>query len=127
MVCQCWTSQRAVWMRMRRSCSASYFHAFPIAEPSYSRMILFFVRSGTKSSGVNMIFLGLIFLGSHYARTVQEILPFFLCILLRSAYLQRSLKLFHTVPTVAAFIFFIVNWLDRFRMQDALNTSSWES
>ena len=57
-----------------------------------------------------MLFLIFIIFGISQAQTVQSLLPFFLCILLRAAYLQRSLRVIRAAPTIFEFFFFMVNW-----------------
>lgn len=73
-----------------------------------------------------MVFFVLIILGITYAQTVQSMLPFLLCILLRAAYLQRSLVIVRAIPMLSALLFFIANWWNnQTRDQLELNSETW--
>lgn len=75
-----------------------------------------------------MIFFLLIVIGIHFAVSVQQILPFYLCILLRSAYLQRPLKILYPLPVLVALLFFLINWYDNYyNLHNELNRSSWST
>jgi hypothetical protein len=73
-----------------------------------------------------MLFFVFVILGIHHAQTIQAQLPFLLCILLRAAYLQRSLRVIRAAPTICAFLFFVVNWWNNHTYDHLeLNSASW--